>query len=213
MVGHISEFFAHVFNENVILATVLISILPIIEVRGAIPFGTNSSIWGNIALTNWESFLWSLIGSSAIVPVIALLFIPIINWLKRTKLFKKMATSIENRIASKASSITNSDQNSKIKKMSYWKKFIAVFVFVSIPLPLTGVWTGTCVAIFLGLDFLSTCISVIGGNIVAGLVITLILEFFPWLNNWLLWIFLALVIVVALYEIVKFLIKKHKAHN
>ena len=91
---------------------------------------------------------------------------------------------------------------------------LAVFVFVAIPLPFTGVWTGTCVAVFIGLDYISTCLSVITGNIVAGLLITLILQFFPWLNNWLFYIFLIIIAVVILYELVKFLVnRKKEAHK
>lgn len=209
MVEAISEFFAKVFNDNVVLATILISMLPVIELRGAIPFGTNSSIWGNIALNQWSSFAWSLIGSSAIVPVLALIIIPIISWLKKTKLFGKFAKAFENRVTSKANNLVKSSKETP-NITSYWKKFLAVFIFVAIPLPLTGVWTGTCVAIILGLDYLSTCISVIGGNVVAGLLITLILEFFPWLNSWLLWIFLVLVLIFALYEIVRYFVRKNK---
>ena len=105
------------------------------------------------------------------------------------------------------------EEKSKKFSKAYWKKIVGVFIFVAIPLPLTGVWTGTCVALFIGLDFVSTCISVILGNIVAGLLITLILEFFPWLNNWLFYIFLGIIALTILYELVKYLILKKKAKN
>ena len=205
--------FASVFHNNVILATVIISILPVIELRGAIPFATNSGFWGSNALTNWTAFGWSWLGSSAVVPILALLFFPIINWLKKTRWFGKIAQGLENRIKNKSASIENAEEKSKKFSKSYWKKMLAVFIFVAIPLPLTGVWTGTCVALFIGLDYLSTCCSVILGNAAAGLLITLILEFFPWLNNWLFYIFLGLIAVIFIYELIKFIIQKIKAHN
>lgn len=198
--------FNSIFGNNVTLATIFISTLPIIELRGAIPFATNTKIWKSLAMSNWQAFGWSLIGSSLVVPVIALIFIPLINWLKRTKLFSKMACALENRIKNKTQNMAGANEINK----SQFKKVIATFIFVAIPLPLTGVWTGTCVALFLGLDFLTTCITVISANFVAGLIITLILQFFPALNDYLLYIFLIIVAIIIICEIIKHFIKKSK---
>lgn len=209
----ISDLFVRIFNGNIVWATILISMVPIVELRGAIPFATNSKLWGDLALSNWKALGWSLLGSSLVVPIVVAIFIPIITWLKRTKLFGKLAGAVENRIKSKAENIGVENGENKKFSASYWKKILAVFVFVAIPLPLTGVWTGSCVAVFVGLDFLSTCVVVILGNIVAGLLIALILEFFPWLNNYLLWIFLAIVALVIVYEIIKHFIKRRNENN
>ncbi len=206
----IAEFFSKIFDGNVVLATILIAMVPIVELRGAIPFATNSKLWNTLALSNWKALGYALIGSSIIVPVVALIFKPIINLLKRTKPFSKLANAIENRVRNKATSMTGANEQGARFSRAYWKKVLAVFVFVAIPLPLTGVWTGSCVAVFLGLDYLTTCITVISGNIVAGLAIALILQFFPWLNDWLLWIFLAIVAVIIIYEVVRSIIKKKK---
>lgn len=209
----IAEFFARVFNDNVALATVIIAMVPIVELRGAIPFATNSTLWGRLALSNWRALGWSLLGSTIIVPVLALVLIPIINWLKKTKFFGRLAQAIENRIRNKANSISSSNEIDKKFSLPWWKKVLAVFVFVAVPLPLTGVWTGSCVALFLGLDYFTSCLTVISGNVVAGLIIALILQFFPWLNDWLLWIFLGIVAVVIVYEIVCHFVKKKKANQ
>lgn len=206
----IHNIFINIFGNNIILATMLIAMVPIIELRGAIPFATNTGFWGSLAMNNWTAFGWSLLGSSAIVPLIALISIPLINWLKRTKLFGKLANALENRIKDKALNIDGASEKSRRFTKSYWKKMIGVFIFVAIPFPMTGVWTGTCVALFVGLDFLSTCVSVISGNIIAGLIITLILQFFPWLNDWLFYIFLIIIAMVILYELIKYLITKMK---
>ena len=210
MTAFLHDLFSTVFGDNIILATILIAMIPIIELRGAIPFATNPGFWGSATLSNWASFGWSLLGSSVIVPILALIIIPIIKWLKSTKAFNKLATAFENRIKNKAGSIEGADEKSKRFSKSYWKKMLGVFLFVAVPLPLTGVWTGTCVAIFIGLDFWSTCLSVISGNIVAGLLITLILQFFPALNDWLFYIFLIIIAAVLLYELIRFVISKIK---
>lgn len=213
MTTFLSNFFASFFGDNVILATILISILPVIELRAGIPFGTNSAFWGELALSNWQSFGWSLLGTSLIVPIIALIFIPILNLLKRIRIFNKLAYAIENRVKSKSEKIEGAEEKCKNFSRGYWKKVLGIFVFVSIPLPFTGVWTGTCIAVFIGLDYLSTCISVICGNVVAGLLITLILQVFPWLNDWLFYIFLILVLVFVLYELIRHFLKKKPKEN
>lgn len=207
----ISDLFVRIFDGNVVLATVLIAMVPIVELRGAIPFATNSKLWGNLALSNWKALGWSLLGSSLVVPIVAAIFIPIITWLKRTKLFGKLALAVENRIKNKAENMGAEVAVDKKFGAAYWKKMLAVFVFVAIPLPLTGVWTGSCVAVFLGLDYISSCVCVVIGNIVAGLIIALILQFFPWLNDYLLWIFLAIVAVAIIYELIKHFVKKNRA--
>ena len=210
MTEFLNNLFASVFGDNVILATILIAMVPIIELRGAIPFATNPGFWGANALSNWTAFGWSLLGSSLIVPIVALIFIPLIKWLKKTKLFGRLATAIENRVKSKTENIAGADEKSKRFSKTWWKKILAVFIFVAVPLPFTGVWTGTCVAVFLGIDYWSTCVSVITGNVVAGVLIALILQFFPWLNDWLFYIFLIIIAVILIYEIIKHFVKKKK---
>lgn len=207
----ISKFFVELFGDNVALATVLISMIPVIELRGAIPFATNTRFWSAKALSNWRAYGWGFLGSSAIVPILALLFLPLMNLLKKINFFHKIANAIENRLKKKADSISGVNQECKIFSSLYWKKFFAILTFVAIPLPLTGVWTGTCLAIFVGLDYTSSCCSVILGNLISGFIVAIILEFFPVLNNWLFYIFLILIIVVALYSLIKHLI--HRKNN
>ena len=50
MTEFLHNLFATIFNDNIILATILISMLPIIEIRGAIPFSTNPGFWGSLAM-------------------------------------------------------------------------------------------------------------------------------------------------------------------
>ena len=213
MTEFINELFANTFGNNIILATILIAMVPIIELRGAIPFATNTGFWNNVAMTNWQAFGWSLLGSCLVVPILAAIFLPIINWLKTTRMFKKLAERIENRVKAKAGNLNSAEIKDKKFSSAYWKKMLGVFIFVAVPLPLTGVWTGTCIAMFIGLDYISACLSVISGNIIAGLIITLILQFFPWLNNWLFYIFLIIIAIVLIYELIRFIISKQKSKN
>lgn len=223
MTEFIREVFSTIFGENVILATIIIAMLPIIELRGAIPFGMSIEFWGTNALSNISSFVWSFLGSSLVVPIIALLFIPILNWFKKTKIFSKLADKIENRIKNKTDKINEDAEknnvyreivcDSELQKKNRRRrllKALGLFVFVAIPLPLTGVWTGTCIGVMLGFNFWQTCAIVIWGNLCAGLIITFICSIFPNFTTIILYVFLACVVVFALYGFISSNIKKSK---
>ena len=219
MTAAISAFFASVFGNNIILATILLSMLPLFELRGAIMFASSVELWGAVTLTPWMAYLVSFVGSSLVVPLIALLFIPIVNWLKKTKLFKKLGNAIYNLVSSKSQKIQedvneiNSDSTindvQKVKK-SRIKKMLGVFAFVAIPLPLTGVWTGTAIAAILGMKFTDILISVIGGNAVAGLIITLLTLILGDKSIYGLYAFMILVVVFLLVSIIVALVKRHR---
>lgn len=213
MTEFLSNLFSNIFGDNIILATILIAMVPIMEIKGAISFATNPGFWDSLALDNWTAMAWSLLGSCMIIPLLALLFAPLMRLLKRTKFFHKLAIGFENRIRGKTKDIEGADEKSVLFTRVWWKKILAVFIFVSIPLPFTGVWTGTCVAVFIGLDFVSTCITAALGNILAGVIIALMLQFFPWLNNYLFYIFIAIVLLIIVIEVIRHIIKKRKQKN
>ena len=90
MTETVSSFFSDLFNNNVVLATILITLVPLIELKGAIPFGTSVRFWGEYALSIWVSLLLSLIGCFIITVVLALVFKPIYNAIKDKKFFKSI---------------------------------------------------------------------------------------------------------------------------
>lgn len=204
MTSVLEQFFSTIFGNNVVLATLLIAIIPIIELKGAIPFSMSSEIWGSFALNSWQAFLFSWIGSSLIVPVLALIYVPIINWLKHTKLFSHIGKAIESRLNRKKDKVENQRSKSNIII-----KIASVFLFVAIPLPFTGVWTGTCLAVVLGLSFWLTCLIVILGNIVAGLIITLFSSIVPPIVF--LYVFLCLIAIGIVFLFLKSAIEKKRA--
>ena len=229
MTEFIRDLFANIFGENVILATILIAMLPIIELRGAIPFAMSIDFWGSNALSNIGAFLYSFIGSSLVVPILALLFIPFLNWLKKTKWFSGLANKIENRIKEKTNKIEEDVKNKELatehkekieqvedKKTQsrynkkFWLKALGLFAFVAIPLPLTGVYTGTCVGVMLGFNFWETCGIVIFGNLCAGLIITFVCSIFPAFTTIILYIFLGAIVLLLLYGFIKGLVAKKK---
>lgn len=195
--------FASVFGSNSLLATFIISMIPIVELRGAIPFGASVGFWGENALGLWASFGISLAGSSLVCVILTFAFFPIFNWLKRTKGFKKLAGFIERKLSKNSKNIDKKTQDEKNQKRALRLKILGVFGFVAVPLPLTGVWTGTCLALFIGLNKKQTMASVLSGNLVAGLLMTLISFFFGDQTQIVLYVFLALVAVFILVEVIK----------
>lgn len=178
----IKNFFADTFSSPYV-ATFLIAVLPIVELRGAIPFGY--LYFKQQGFTLLEAFLMGYLGSSIVVPFLLLLLIPFINWLKKTKGFRKMGDWLENKFSKKSEKVEQKalekanqqgvelSEEQKNKKILI-KKLIGVFTFVAIPLPFTGVWTGSAVAAFLKVKFGWALLAVLLGNLVAGGIITLI---------------------------------------
>lgn len=203
MTETIKEFVVNMFSGNPMLATFIIAMLPIFELRGAIPFGMSTQIWGANALKPVVSFLTSFLATSLVVPIVALIFIPILNALKNSRWFKNLATKFEEKIKTKSDKIKTKG-NGKLKKM------LGVGLFVAIPLPLTGVYTGTCIAVMLGLNFYETLISVAAGNLIAGLIMLALSTIFK--NNTLIVLvaFLILLVIFLVTELIIKLIKRKK---
>ena len=227
MVEFIESLFSSIFGDNVILATILIAMIPVIELKGAIPFSMSVDIWGQGALSILPAFFCGLLGSCLVVPILALIYAPIIRFLKTTKLFRKLALKIEERVNKKKGDIEQkvleetapeqANENSigkqtttKKYNKAFWIKVLSVFVFVATPLPLTGVWTGTCIAVCLGLNFWWTCLSVITGNIVAGVIITFVSSLFGDSTIIFVFILLGLIALFLLISLISKLIKKRK---
>ncbi len=210
MIEAISNFFSTVFGDNVILATILIAIIPLIELKGAIPFAISEQLWGKFALNAWQAFGYSLLGGIIIVPILALIFMPIYNALKDKKFFKPIVNFFTGSIKEKSAKVEEDSLNSTGGKKVFIKMLLA-FVFVAFPVPLTGVWTGTCFAVLMGLNFWQTCISVMLGNVVCGLIMVTICLIFPSATMIILYIFLALVVLAILYKIISHILHKKKS--
>jgi uncharacterized membrane protein len=208
--------FASIFGSHSILATIIIAMVPVIELKGAIPVGMNADFWGDNALS-WGSAFWlALLGSCLVVPILALIFKPLIKWLKQTKLFRKLGEFLEKKVKKHSKSIeekSEKDGGQTGSRKKTFLKMLAIFAFVAVPLPLTGVWTGACVAVAVGLNFWQTCLSCILGNMVAGVIIATVCAVFPQFTTILFLIMLVIVLCVVLSSIIKMLITKKKESN
>lgn len=211
MTAAITEFFHALFGNNVWLATLLIAIIPLVELKGAIPFAMSVAFWGERALNAWVALVFAYLGSVIVVPLLALIFQPIYNWLKTKKFFNKIVDFLVGDVVLKSNQMAaDPEVAAKSATRRLWTKIIAVAVFVAFPVPLTGVWTGTCFAVLLGLNFWQTCGTVMVGNAICGLIVAGVCSVFPAATNILLYVFLGLVLIAVLAKIILHMIKKKR---
>lgn len=132
-----------------------VSMVPLIELRGAIPIAVG------LGLNKLISFVIAIIGNMLPVPIIYLFARKILEWGKDKKVIGKFFTWCLNKGERGGQKL-----EAKAGKGLYW----ALFLFVGIPLPGTGAWTGTLAASMLKLDFKKTIMAVMGGVLLAGLI-------------------------------------------
>ncbi|MBQ3754812.1 MAG: small multi-drug export protein [Clostridia bacterium] len=178
MITTIIEFFRNTFHNDY-LTLYVISIIPIIELRGAIVF--MSGMFDTLKEMIIGMFC-CVAGSTTVILPLLLITRPLIRRMKRTKWFSKLAKNMEANLADRASSAYDEEASEgKLKKKlsSDTKKALGLFAFVAIPLPMTGAWTGSCVGSFLDFPIWKAALSVFFGNIVAGAILTAIAYFLP----------------------------------
>lgn len=204
MTEAIIKFFEELFGNNY-LTTFFIALLPIVELRGAVPVAFT------MGLSWWQAFGLAYLGSSIVAPILLLLLKPILELLKKIKFFNRFATAIESMFQDKAKSIAERAGKSDSTRKEEWIKIIGVFTFVALPIPLTGVWTGTAVAVFLGVKFWKALGAILLGNFTAGVIMTLLSIFCAEYLNTILMVFFILVILLLVLFIVKIVIRMVKS--
>lgn len=136
-------------------ALFIISMIPFIELRGSIIFGAAMGI-------PWQhTFLVSFLGNILPVPFLILLARPIFAWLKTTRLLAGFTQKMEDRLMKKADKVT-------VQKYSA----VGLFLFVAIPLPGTGAWSGSLIAALLDVKMRYALPAVIAGVFAAGVIMT-----------------------------------------
>ncbi len=157
---------------NDLWATLIMSFVPLIELKGGIVFARG------VGFGFLEALGLSFVGSTLVFFPIFFLLIPVLKLLKKIKFVNGFACKIENYFADKAEETLKkeTDKTRKRARSETFYKALGVFIFVAIPLPMTGVWTGTAIAVFLGLKFKDAVLPVAAGNLVAGLIISALAE-------------------------------------
>lgn len=140
------------------LIVFLISMIPIIELRGAIPVAVANG------LNVWVAYIICIIGNMLPVPVIYLFARKVLLWGKDKKYIGKFFTFC----------IEKGEKGGKKLQAKAGKGlFIALMLFVGIPLPGTGAWTGTLAASFLDMGFKKSVVAVMCGVLIAGVIMGL----------------------------------------
>ena len=139
-----------------LVTTFFISMVPVIELRGAIPWGEA------IGLDLWISAVVSAFGNMLPVPFIILFIRKIFEWMR---LKNEWLGNLVARFEAKAEK-----HKEKVKKYEFW----GLFLFVAIPLPGTGAWTGALVAAMLEMRLKDAVPAILLGVVVATIVVSMI---------------------------------------
>jgi len=155
IVEAIQNFFLNTVGEE--LCVFFCSMIPIIELRGAIPM---AALFG---LPWWQAFLISVAGNILPVPFILLFIRAILGWMSRCRV--KFFNKVANWLFAKAEK-----NRGKVEKYAFW----GLALFVGIPLPGTGAWTGSLVAAVIDMKFWKAMLSAVVGVLIAAVIMTLI---------------------------------------
>ncbi len=139
------------------LLTILFGVIPISELRGAIPF----AYFNDVPL--WLSYIVGVL-SNALVPFIAFLFLGTLHkvldkWKPYHNLFEKTITRVRSKVSDKVSKYG----------------LLGLMLFVAIPLPITGAWTGALGAWVMGLDRKKSILFILLGILIAGVVVSTVI--------------------------------------
>ena len=136
------------------LATLIISMIPVIELRGAIPIGVS------LGLSHAEAMGISIIGNMLPVPFIILFIRPIFRWMtKKSGKLARLAEKLETKAEGKWDKI-------------HRYQFFALTIFVAIPLPGTGAWSGALIAAVMNMRLRNALPSILLGVVIAGVLVT-----------------------------------------
>lgn len=141
------------------LIVFLVSMVPLIELRGAIPYAVA------FELPLVQSYIIAIIGNMIPVPIVFFFARKVLEWGKDKKVIGKFFSFCLKK---------GEKGGKKLEQKAGKGLYVALLLFVGIPLPGTGAWTGTLAASILDMDFKKSVLAVIGGVILAGIIMGLL---------------------------------------
>ena len=138
---------------NKMFGIFLISMLPVVELRGAIPVGVA------IGLPWYLNMIVSIVGNLLPVPFILLFSVKAFEFMKKHNILVKFIEKIENRAKKRSEGLATGE-------------FIGLMLFVAIPFPGTGAWTGALIAALLQFDRKRSFIYITLGVLIAAAIMT-----------------------------------------
>lgn len=151
--------------SNVLLKYLLVffvSMVPLIELRGAVPIGLSPLLGDSLPLL--PLYAVCILGNMLPVPVIFFFARKVLIWGADKKFIGNFFTFCLEK---------GEKGGQKLQEKAGRGLYFALFLFVGIPLPGTGAWTGTLAASFLNMDFKKSVIAIIAGVILAGIIMGL----------------------------------------
>lgn len=136
------------------LAVMLLAMIPIVELRGALPLG-----YFYYGMPVWEAALWSVIGNLLPIPILLLFLGPVERFLRRWTFWDRFFTKVFDRTVRKL--------DEHVKRY----EAIALVLFVGIPLPVTGGWTASAAAHVFSLGFWRSLVCIALGILLAALIV------------------------------------------
>ena len=134
----------------------VISMVPVIELRGAIPIGVG------LGVPFWGVFVTALIGNLVPVPFLILFVSRIFSWLRtKSRWLEGIVSRLEARAASKKALIDK-------------YKWLGLYILVAIPLPGTGAWTGSLVSAVFDIELKKALPAIALGVLTAGLIVSVV---------------------------------------
>ena len=139
----------------------IISMVPILELRGGL---VAASLFG---IGMFEAIIICILGNLVPIPFILFFITPIFNWMKKTKLLRPIVEKLEKKSMAKSKDI---------KKYEFW----GLALFVGIPLPGTGAWTGALIASLIEMDRKKAFAAIGVGLVMATIIMSIISYGIPW---------------------------------
>ena len=164
-----------------------VSMVPIVELRGAIPIAES------LGLNIFLYYPIAILGNMLPVPIIYLFARKVLEWGKEKKLIGKFFTWCLEKGTKGGEKLKQSAGNKGI----FW----ALLIFVGIPLPGTGAWTGTLAASFLNLDFKTSISAITLGVLLAGIIMSLGSKIISTLGLAGVFVLIAIILVIILASI------------
>ena len=146
-----------------IILVFLISMVPVVELRGALPYALGP--WMGQPLPLLQAYLICIIGNMLPVPLIYLFASKLLEWGKDKPLIGKPFTWCLEK---------GKKGGEALQKKAGQGLFLALMLFVGIPLPGTGAWTGTLAASILDMEFKESVLAVMFGVLLAGIIMLLL---------------------------------------
>ena len=137
-----------------ILAVIALAASPISELRGAIPVAI-----GVYDFTWWQAYIIAVIGNIIFVPIVLLFMNVVTGFLSRWKFFDRIFQWIFQTVRRRGEKITN------------WH-FAGLMIFVAIPLPITGAWTGSILSVLMKFKFWPSFLAIVAGILISGAIVT-----------------------------------------